>query len=122
MIPNIVPTEPPTEAPKPTQAPTDPPKPTQAPPTEAPTQAPPTEPAELLGDVDGDGTVTINDAVLIQRADVGIITATADMIRRGDVDGDDQLTIFDATFIQRFLADIPVSYKINQPILSSTPH
>ena len=122
VIPKIVPTEPPTEAPKPPQAPTDPPKPTQAPPTEAPTQAPPTEPAELLGDVDGDGTVTINDAVLIQRADVGIITATADMIRRGDVDGDDQLTIFDATFIQRFLADIPVSYKINQPILSSTPH
>ena len=122
VIPKIVPTEPPTEAPKPTQAPTDPPKPTQAPPTEAPTQAPPTEPAELLGDVDGDGTVTINDAVLIQRADVGIITATADMTRRGDVDGDGQLTIFDATFIQRFLADIPVSYKINQPILSSTPH
>ncbi|MEE3491976.1 dockerin type I repeat-containing protein [Ruminococcus sp.] len=118
VIPKIVPTEPPTEAPKPTQAPTDPPKPTQAPPT----QAPPTEPAELLGDVDGDGTVTINDAVLIQRADVGIITATADMTRRGDVDGDGQLTIFDATFIQRFLADIPVSYKINQPILSSTPH
>ena len=96
--------------------------PTEPAPTEAPTQAPPTEPAELLGDVDGDGTVTINDAVLIQRADVGIITATADMTRRGDVDGDGQLTIFDATFIQRFLADIPVSYKINQPILSSTPH
>ncbi|MBK6087576.1 dockerin type I domain-containing protein [Ruminococcus difficilis] len=128
VIPMIVPTEPPTEAPTqapPTEAPTQAPPteaPTQAPPTEAPTQAPPTEPAELLGDVDGDGTVTINDAVLIQRADAGIITATADMIRRGDVDGDGRLTIFDATLIQRWLNKITVSYPIGQPHFSTIPH
>ena len=109
------PVDDPTE-PAPTEAPT------QAPPTEAPTQAPPTEPAEILGDVDGDGTVTINDAVLIQRADAGIITATADMIRRGDVDNDGRLTIFDATLIQRWLNKITVSYPIGQPHFSSTPH
>ena len=125
VIPKIVPTEPPTEAPKPTEAPTEAPKPTEAPteapkPTEAPTEAPkPTEPpvpAEILGDVDGDGSVTSTDAVLIQRADAGITTPTADMIRRGDVDGDGQLTIFDATFIQRYLIGIKVSYPINQAI------
>ena len=105
VIPKIVPTEPPTEAPKPTEAPTEAPKPTEPP-----------VPAELLGDVDGDGSVTSTDAVLIQRADAGITTATADMIRRGDVDGDGKLTILDATFIQRYLIGIKVSYPINQAI------
>ncbi len=130
VIPKIVPTEPPTEAPKPTEAPTEAPKPTEAPteapkPTEAPTEAPkpteaptqaPTVPAELLGDVNGDGTVDSVDATLTQRVDAGIISATADMIRRGDVDGDGQLTIFDTTFIQRYLIGIKVSYPINQAI------
>lgn len=110
VIPKIVPTEPPTEAPKPTEAPTEAPKP-----TEAPTQAP-TVPAELLGDVDGNGTVDSVDATLIQRVDAGIISATADMIKRGDVDGDGQLTILDATFIQRYLIGIKISYPINQAI------
>lgn len=125
VIPKIVPTEPPTEAPTqapPTQAPTEAPKPTEAP-TQAPTDPPkPTEPAEILGDVDGDGRVTSTDTVLIQRADAGITTATPAMIRRGDVDGDGKLTIFDVTLIQRFLVGINVPYAINQPILTSTPH
>lgn len=105
----------PTEAPKPTEAPTEAPKPTEAP-TEAPKPTEPPTPAEILGDVDGDGSVTSTDAVLIQRADAGITTPTADMIRRGDVDGDGKLTIFDATLIQRYLVSITVKYPINQPI------
>lgn len=110
VIPKLTPapTEAPTDPPKPTQAPTDPPKPTEAP--------------VLLGDADGDGEVTATDVTVIQRADAGIITATADMIKRGDVDGDGELTILDATYIQRFLVSVYVPYGINQPIVSSTPH
>ncbi len=110
VIPKLTPapTEAPTEEPKPTQAPTEAPKPTEAP--------------VLLGDADGDGDVTATDVTVIQRADAGIITATADMIKRGDVDGDGELTILDATYIQRYLASVSVPYGINQPIVSSTPH
>ena len=117
VIPKLAPapTEAPTDPPKPTEAPTEAPKPTEAP-TEAPKPTEPPTPAEILGDVDGDGSVTSTDAVLIQRADAGITTPTADMIRRGDVDGDGKLTIFDATLIQRYLVSITVKYPINQPI------
>ncbi len=65
----------------------------------------------LLGDVDGDESVTILDATAIQRkaADLPVPSyneATADTDQDGDV------TILDATAIQRFLADLTTNKNI----------
>lgn len=69
----------------------------------------------LLGDADGDGTVTVLDATAIQRrlADLEVerfVNAAA------DVDEDEIITILDATGIQRWLADLLKSDKIGKPI------
>ena len=61
---------------------------------------------DIRGDVNGDGAVTIIDAVLIQRRLAGLDAATYNE-RCADADGDGEITILDATCIQRWLADYP---------------
>ncbi|MBQ3265478.1 MAG: hypothetical protein IJH07_06845 [Ruminococcus sp.] len=93
--------------------PTQPPEPTQAPePTE-----PPTEPQKpLLGDVDGDGDVTIIDATLIQRHLAGITIPFEFNETVADVDKDGSATIIDVTVLQRWLAGIIKDDAIEKPI------
>ena len=67
----------------------------------------------LLGDVDGDGEVTIVDATMIQRVLVNIPGAVINEAA-ADVDGDGEVTIIDATFIQRYLASVPVAFPIGE--------
>lgn len=62
--------------------------------------------AELYGDTDGDGDVTIMDATKIQRHLAELETLGEGAIRRGMVRGEDELTIMDATCIQRYLAEL----------------
>jgi len=69
-----------------------------------------------LGDADGNGVVDIVDVTFIQRADVGIITPDAAMIKRGDVDKNNKLEILDATRIQRWLVDIDEGFGIGKAI------
>ena len=69
----------------------------------------------LLGDVDGDGAVTILDATAIQLrlADIAVdqyIEAVA------DADYDGGVTIADVTEIQKWLADLPSNENIGRPI------
>ena len=99
----VKPTEPPTEAPTEitTDAPTDAPTEIM---TDAPTEAP-TEKPVLLGDVDGDGEVTIFDATAIQRYLAGILSGPFNE-EAADIDGDGDISIFDATYIQRMLAGL----------------
>ena len=68
----------------------------------------------LIGDVNGDGQITIDDATMLQRHlaeftnDDGsaIIDETdADLFKRCDVDGDGKLKIMDVTHIQRKVAE-----------------
>ena len=70
----------------------------------------------LLGDVDGDGTVTIIDATYIQRklASIPIPFEINETI--ADTDDDGSITILDATFIQRWLASLPANDNIGKPI------
>ena len=97
---------------------TEPTTPPTEPPTNPPT-TPPTEPTTaaviLLGDVDGDGEVTIFDATAIQRwlADLPAsqINETA-----ADADEDGEISIFDATAVQRWLADLPSNANLGKPI------
>ena len=76
----------------------------------------PTEPSSnILGDVDGDGEVTIIDATCIQRKLASIPTATF-IEAVADADGDGELTIIDATVIQRHLAQLSAPEGIGKPI------
>ncbi|MEE0855968.1 MAG: Ig-like domain-containing protein [Ruminococcus sp.] len=58
----------------------------------------------LLGDVDGDGIVTIHDATAIQNHLADIPTAYNE--KAADTDEDGYVTINDATYIQLWLADL----------------
>ena len=78
-------------------------------PTEPATDAP-TEPgpAKILGDVDGDGVVSVLDATKIQKFKASILTADdIDVsLEVADVDGDGVVSVMDATRIQKFKAKI----------------
>ncbi len=60
----------------------------------------------ILGDADGDGKVTANDALLILRIAAGIEDYTQDVLTRCDVNEDGYLTIFDARKILRCAAGL----------------
>lgn len=75
-----------------------------------------TDGSALLGDVDGDGEVTIMDATYIQRALADIPIPFELDERVADTDGDNEVTILDATDIQRWLAGLESSPNIGMPI------
>ena len=86
-------------------------------PTESPTEAPtgaPTEAQRVLGDADGNGSVTIMDATTIQRhlADLSVPHFFAEA---ACVNGR-ELSILDATLIQRWIAGLSAPEGIGQPI------
>ncbi len=60
----------------------------------------------MLGDIDGDGKVTILDATAIQLHLAEITALTEEQIEYSDTNGDSDLTILDATEIQLFLAEL----------------
>ena len=80
-------------------------------PTEPPTEAPKIK----LGDADGDETVSIFDATVIQRKVASIPVATY-VAAAADVDGDGDVTVVDATTIQRYLAGLDSPKNIGELI------
>lgn len=66
-----------------------------------PTDPNPTNPDVLLGDVDGDGRVTVKDATYIQKHVVSYEGYENVDLAVGDVDGDGRISIKDATAIQK---------------------
>ena len=93
------------------------PHPTEPPatePTEAPTEAP-TEPEIMLGDVDGDGVVSVLDATRIQKFKAKLLNLDGDkydgavtivQLRTADVDSDGFISVMDATRIQKYKAKL----------------
>lgn len=77
-------------------------------PTPEPTSEPePTpEPTYDLGDVDGDGSVTITDSVLAVRNSLCLIELTDAQIAAADVNGDGAVTIADAVRILRMSLEL----------------
>ena len=61
----------------------------------------------LIGDVDGNGVVNIEDATMLQRYLAEFIDLTDDQKLRADVTGDNRLSIKDVTAIQRIVAELP---------------
>lgn len=100
--------------------PTDPTVPTSQPetqPTTQPTQ-PTTQPTQpetqptvpdgetiLIGDIDGDGKITVVDATTIQRFVALLENPTDTQKIASDTNGDGIITVIDATFIQKYLAE-----------------
>ena len=71
----------------------------------------------ILGDADNDGIITVMDVTVIQKKLASIIGDENGRIAMcGDVTHD-VLDISDATAIQKYLAHIPVPYKIGESIL-----
>ncbi|MBQ3416531.1 MAG: dockerin type I repeat-containing protein [Ruminococcus sp.] len=67
----------------------------------------------ILGDVDGDGKVTVIDATVIQQKLAGIDAAVY-VEMAADTDDDGQVTILDATYIQRWLAKVIFDDRIGK--------
>ena len=55
----------------------------------------------IKGDADGDGSVSVIDATVIQRHEANIVAETGFYRQLADVDGDSEVNIIDATLIQR---------------------
>ena len=58
------------------------------------------------GDVDGNGTVNVTDAIMALRHAMGVITLNAAQIARGDVDGNGVVNVTDAVRIMRIAMGI----------------
>ena len=67
-----------------------------------------------LGDADGNGTVDMNDAVRVARADVGLVTITGKCATAADVNGDSKITVADALLITRKYLGIIKEFPIKK--------
>lgn len=90
---------------KPTTVPVTTTKPTTVPQTTAvePTTVP--TPTYLCGDIDGDSSVNIKDATMIQQYLVDARVFTEIQKKAADTDGDNKVTITDVTVLQLYLAE-----------------
>ena len=77
--------------------------------------------SRMLGDVDGDGEISITDATVIQRYTVGIKTPVAVTSSVADIDGDRAVTVMDASHLQRRLVNVSNSYPISKPVYEPSP-
>lgn len=92
-----------------TPAPTDTAVPEETPvatATPAPTETPTTSPEPLIGDVDGDGVVTAQDAAQILRHVVGLEVLPDSYLLQADVDGDGLITAADAAKILQYVVGL----------------
>lgn len=67
----------------------------------------PNEPEKIMGDVDGNGVLDINDVLLIQKYLVKLVDDSEYFDKTvADIDGDNKITINDATLIQLKIANL----------------
>ena len=60
----------------------------------------------IIGDLNSDGKVTIDDATLVQKAIAEMISLNEDQKKAADTNGDGNITIDDATMIQKYVAEL----------------
>ncbi len=70
----------------------------------------------ILGDADGDGSVTISDATMIQKYLAEFDMPENFVLKACDADGDGRVTINDVTAIQKYLAEMDAPEGIGKPI------
>ncbi len=72
---------------------------------------------QTLGDIDGDGDITANDALTILRASVGIESFTPAQVKIADIDSDSEITANDALAVLRYSVNMAdEDSPINKPI------
>ena len=59
-----------------------------------------------VGDINGNGTVTIDDATMVQKAVAEIVTLTGAQTFAADANGDGEVNINDVTQIQKYIAEL----------------
>lgn len=64
------------------------------------------EPDCMVGDINGNGTVTIDDATMVQKAVAEMVVLTGTQTLAADADGDGVININDATMIQKYIAEL----------------
>lgn len=69
-----------------------------------------TQPQFLLGDVNGDKTVDINDATYVQMYAAELMDFTEAQRKAGDVNHDNVVDVNDATYIQMYAAELITSF------------
>lgn len=82
------------------------------------TSAAETETGKMLGDINGDGRVSLVDATYAQKEVVGLIELDEDKTTYADVDEDGSIKLIDAVIIQKYVIDMP----INAPNIGKTWH
>ena len=65
-----------------------------------------TDSAFILGDMDGDGEITVADALAVLRIAAKLVAETPDAVAKGDIDGDGTLTVSDALRVLRIAAGL----------------
>ena len=68
--------------------------------------ASPAEEVGIIGDVNGDGNVTIEDATIIQRAGIELVKLDEVQTKLADVNGDGRISVLDATCVQYYCAEM----------------
>lgn len=79
---------------------------TYIPPTTAPPATEPTAPTVKIGDVTGDGNITVDDVTYVQKYIAELIGMTSEQRLAADVDKNGDIDIKDATEIQKNIAGI----------------
>ena len=75
----------------------------------------------IIGDVDGDGSVTVQDATMIQNVLANIQTPNNNYAATGDVDQDGEVTSADATLILRYKAGLIPSLPFDPNVPTTAP-
>lgn len=70
----------------------------------------------VMGDIDGDNSVTANDALIALRASLGFEELTQDQITQADLDGDLEITSADALAILRRSIGIKTDNNVGNPV------
>ena len=67
---------------------------------------PTTKPDQIIGDVNGDGSITVLDATTLQKYISGLVSLSNEQLALADTNGDGSVTVLDATQIQKYLANL----------------
>lgn len=60
----------------------------------------------FIGDVNGDGEISVVDATELQKYLVGLSSLSVDQLAVADTNGDGKISIIDATEIQKYLVGL----------------
>lgn len=71
----------------------------------------------VVGDVNSDGSITVEDATLIQKYLVGLVNLPENTLSAADCNNDSVISVLDASEIQKYITDTSDNNYIGQPII-----